>query len=66
MFPDELDGPADEDGAGSFLIMFVGGDPSSCLIDVTTNCSDEPKNAPVNFNSFYATCKTHFVQQSPL
>lgn len=31
--PDGVDD--DDDGAGSFLIMVVGGDPSSCFIDVT-------------------------------
>jgi hypothetical protein len=42
----EVDGPefnADEDAAGSFLMIVEGGDPSSCLIDVTISCSDEPK-----------------------
>lgn len=40
---DEAPEPDDE-GAGSFLMIVAGGDPSSCLIEVATfNCSDEPK-----------------------
>lgn len=39
--PPELD---DDDGAGSFLMMLVGGEPSSCLIDVTMSCSDEAES----------------------
>lgn len=38
--PDEVD----DDGAGSFFIMVEGGEPSSCFIDVTISCSEEPKN----------------------
>jgi hypothetical protein len=41
----DVEGPeldVDDDAAGSFLIIVDGGEPSSCLIDVTTSCSDEP------------------------
>jgi hypothetical protein len=54
----EVEAPApddvDEDGVGSFLMMFVGGDPSSCFIDVTTSCSVEPKK--INFEDQRITC----------
>lgn len=41
---DEAPEPDDDEGAGSFLMMVAGGDPSSCFIEVATfNCSDEPK-----------------------
>ena len=38
----ELEGP-DKGFAVSFLIMFVGGEPSSCFIEVTINCSVGPE-----------------------
>lgn len=40
---DDDDEAEDAELAGSFLMIFVGGEPSSCFMDVTINCSDVPK-----------------------
>jgi hypothetical protein len=67
----EVEGPepdgVDNDGVGSFFIIVVGGEPSSCFIDVTTSCSDEPKmtNLTITKVSFISNCVSYSAQLFP-